>query len=92
MITRKGAVTIYVIALIGVISLSLLSWMIGYDGLVYLELDVEHNYIPGYGIGLGSLSHCARLIGLGVTGLIVSISSMWIFPMWLRIKKFWEAE
>lgn len=82
---------IFVIAWLGVMAWAMLNVLISISGMNYLEQDIDHNYIVWqgtvYGIGLGSLSFCSRCMGAGVAGFLMAISSLWIFPTWLKVRK-----
>lgn len=58
----------------------------------YIEQDIEHNYVVffgiEYGVGMGSLGFCGRMMGYGVAGLIVCGISSYIGPCWIDIHKF----
>lgn len=88
--SKKGIVLIFVISLFGLIAWSILNWMIGVQGMNYLEGDIEHNYIVwnglAYGVGMGSMSFCIRCVSAGAVGLVASVMAILIFPVWLKVR------
>jgi hypothetical protein len=61
-------------------------------GMNFSEINPDNTVIVcngiTYGEGMGSISFLARLMGIGVIGLMGCIMSAWIFPTYMHIHKF----
>ena len=92
----RKAILIFAAIWLLVAAWSIVNITVSISGMNYLEQDIEHNYITWcgveYGIGMGSLSFCARAMASGTVGIMLAIMSLWIFPTWLKITRKEEDE